>query len=95
VPALLSGDAQFGPMSRFMTSAEVDAFEKKYGYKPTPVRVAVDALAIYVHKDNPVPCLTMQQLDQISLPPARGAARRASTIGVKSARAANGRRNRS
>ena len=65
VPALLSGDAQFGPMSRFMTSAEVDVFEKKYGYKPTPVRVAVDALAIYVHKDNPVPCLTMQQLDQI------------------------------
>lgn len=65
LPALLSGDAQFGPMSRFMTSAETDAFEKKHGYKPTAIRVAVDALAIYVHKDNPVPCLTLQQLDQI------------------------------
>jgi phosphate transport system substrate-binding protein len=64
-PALLSGDAQFGPMSRFMTSAEIDAFEKKYGYKPTAIRVAVDALAIYVNKDNSVPCLTLQQLDQI------------------------------
>jgi hypothetical protein len=64
-PALLQGVSQFGPMSRFMTSDEATAFEKKYGYKATGVRVAVDALAVYVNKDNPVRCLTLQQVDQI------------------------------
>jgi phosphate transport system substrate-binding protein len=64
-PALLEGEAQFGPMSRPMTKGEVDAFEKKYGYKPAHFRVAADALAIYVNKDNPILCLTLQQLDQI------------------------------
>ena len=64
-PALLEGASQFAPMSRPMTEGEVDAFEKKYGYKPAHFRVAADALAIYVNKDNPVPCLTMQQVDQI------------------------------
>jgi phosphate transport system substrate-binding protein len=64
-PALLEGASQFGPMSRPMSAGEVDAFEKKYGYKPAHFRVAVDALAIYVNKDNPILCLTLQQLDQI------------------------------
>ena len=64
-PALLDGSSQLGPMSRPMSGEEVDAFEKKYSYKPSSVRVAVDALAIYVHKDNPVPCLTLQQLNRI------------------------------
>jgi phosphate transport system substrate-binding protein len=48
-----------------MTSAEADAAEKKYSYKATVVRVAVDALAVYVNKENPIECLTLQQLDQI------------------------------
>ena len=64
-PALLEGEAQFGPMSRPMTKGEVDAFEKKYGYKLAQFRVSADALAIYVNKDNPILCLTMQQVDQI------------------------------
>jgi phosphate transport system substrate-binding protein len=64
-PALLEGTSQFGPMSRPLTDDEVTAFEKKYGYKPARFRVAADALAIYVNKDNPISCLTMQQLDQI------------------------------
>jgi phosphate transport system substrate-binding protein len=64
-PALVEGVAQFGPMSRPMTADEVDAFGKKYGYKVARFRVAVDALAVYVNKENPIPCLTMQQLDQI------------------------------
>ncbi|MBM3582409.1 MAG: phosphate-binding protein, partial [Alphaproteobacteria bacterium] len=53
-PALIAGTAQFGPMSRPMKGAEIDGFEKKFGYKPTAIRVAVDALAVFVHKDNPV-----------------------------------------
>jgi phosphate transport system substrate-binding protein len=48
-----------------MTAGEVEAFEKKYGYKATGFRVAVDALAVYVHKDNPIECLTLQQLNRI------------------------------
>ncbi len=64
-PALIAGTAQFGPMSRPMKSSEVDEFEKTFGYKPTPVSVAVDALAVFVHKDNPIQCLTIQQVDAI------------------------------
>jgi phosphate transport system substrate-binding protein len=64
-PALIEGTAQVGPMSRAMKSSEIDAFEKKYGYKPTEVRVAVDALAVYVHRDNPLERLTLPQVDAI------------------------------
>ncbi len=64
-PALISGTSQFGPMSRTMSAGEIDDFEKKYGYKPTALRVAVDALAVYVNKDNPVKCLSLVQLDAI------------------------------
>jgi phosphate transport system substrate-binding protein len=64
-PALVDGAAQFGPMSRPMRSEEYEPFEKKYGYHPTSFPVAVDALAVYVNKDNPIQCLTIQQLDQI------------------------------
>jgi phosphate transport system substrate-binding protein len=62
-PALIEGTAQIGPMSRSMKAEEVDAFEKKFGYKPTEVKVAIDALAIFAHKDNPTEGLTMQQVD--------------------------------
>ena len=63
--ALIAGTSQFGPMSRQMKGKEEDDFEKKYGYKPLAIRGAVDALAVYVHKDNPIQCLTMQQVDAI------------------------------
>src|SRR5207249_12095659 len=62
-PALIAGTAQLGPMSRAMKGTEVDAFEKKYGYKPTQVRTAVDALAVFANKDNPIKCLTLAQVD--------------------------------
>jgi phosphate transport system substrate-binding protein len=64
-PALIAGTAQFGPMSREMRKAEIDEFEKKFGYKPAAIRGAVDALAVYVHKDNPIKCLSLQQIDAI------------------------------
>lgn len=64
-PALIAGTAQIGPMSRKMKAEEIDAFEKKYGYKPRMVAVAIDALAVYVHKDNPIRSLTVQQVDSI------------------------------
>ena len=48
-----------------MKDKEVEAFEKKFGYKPTAIPVAIDALAVFVHKDNPVKGLSMQQVDAI------------------------------
>lgn len=64
-PALIEGTAQIGPMSRPMKAEEIDAFEKKHGYKPTEVKVAIDALAVFVHKDNTIKGLTMKQVDSI------------------------------
>jgi phosphate transport system substrate-binding protein len=64
-PALIEGTAQFGPMSREIKSKEIEAFEKKFGYKPSVVRVAVDSLAVFVNKDNPIKCLSLKQLDGI------------------------------
>src|SRR5215467_14259865 len=53
-PALIEGTAQLGPMSRSMKGNEIDAFEAKYGYKPTALRTSLDSLAVFVHKDNPI-----------------------------------------
>jgi len=64
-PALIEGTAQFGPMSREMKAKEIETFEQKYGYKPAAIRTAVDSLAVFVHKDNPIKSLTLQQLDAI------------------------------
>ncbi|MFZ1804209.1 MAG: substrate-binding domain-containing protein [Nitrospira sp.] len=64
-PALIEGTAQVGPMSRPMKSTEVDSFERKYKYKPTAFPVAIDALAVYVHRDNPIPGMTMAQVDAV------------------------------
>lgn len=64
-PALIEGTAQLAPMSRAMKGSEIDAFEKKYGYKPTEIKVSIDALAVYVHKDNPLKSLSLQQVDSI------------------------------
>ena len=64
-PALTEGTSSFGPMSRAMKSKEIEAFEKRHGYKPTPVRVAIDALAVFVHKDNPVEGLSIAEVDAI------------------------------
>ena len=64
-PALTEGTSQFGPLSRKMKDKEIEAFEKKFGYKPTAIAVAIDALAVYVHKDNPIKGLTIPEVDAI------------------------------
>ncbi len=64
-PALIAGTAHFGPMSRPMKVAEINNFQSKFGYKPTALRTSIDMLAIYVHKDNPIKSLTLQQVDAI------------------------------
>lgn len=64
-PALISGAATFGPMSRAMKETEIDAFEKAHGYKPAALPTAIDMLAVYIHRDNPLESLTLQQVDAI------------------------------
>ena len=64
-PALIEGTAQLGPMSRQMKASEIDAFEEEFGYKPTEIRVAVDALAVFVNKDNPLESLSLPEVDAI------------------------------
>lgn len=76
-PALVQGTAQFGPMSRPMRGTEIQAFEARFGYPPTPVRGAIDSLGVFVHKDNPIECLSLQQIDAIFSSTRRGGADRA------------------
>lgn len=64
-PALLTGIANIAPMSRKMTANELDAFELKHGYHPTPIKVAIDAIAIFVHKSNPLSHISISQLEAI------------------------------
>lgn len=64
-PALISGTAQFGPMSRPMRSTEIDQFRQKHGYPPTEIRTSYDALAVYVHRDNPIKQLSLAQVEAI------------------------------
>lgn len=63
--ALTEGTANMGPMSRMMKDSEIQAFEARHGYRPTAVPVAIDALAVYVHKDNPIKGLTIDEVDAI------------------------------
>ncbi len=64
-PALTQSTSNLGPMSRLMKDRETEAFENKHGYKPTAIAVAIDALAIFVHKDNPIEGLSLQQVDAL------------------------------
>lgn len=63
--ALIEGTAQLGPMSREMRGSEIEAFEAAYGYAPTQVNVAIDGIAVYAHRENPIEGLTLQQVDGI------------------------------
>ncbi len=79
-PALILGTAQIGPMSRAMKPTEVDSFEKRYGYKPTQIRTSLDALAVYVNKDNPIKGMNFSQIDAIFSKTRKGGYREDITI---------------
>jgi phosphate transport system substrate-binding protein len=63
--AIIEGAATFGPMSRAMKNKEMDEFVERFGYKATQLRTSIDMLAVYVHKDNPIKGLTLQQVDAV------------------------------
>lgn len=79
-PALIEGTAQFGPMSRPMRGSEIETFENRYGYPPLPIRGAIDALGVFVHRDNPIECLTLSQVDAILSSTRLGGANEAITL---------------
>jgi phosphate transport system substrate-binding protein len=81
-PALIEATAQLGPMSRTMKSSEMDKFEKKYGYKATPLRTSLDSLTVFVNKDNPLQGMSLDQVDALFSKTLRcGAAKEASVWG--------------
>ena len=63
--ALLEGKVQIAAMSRRMTQQEIVEFTREFGYEPTEVPVAVDALAVFVHKDNPIQGLSIAEVDAV------------------------------
>lgn len=80
-PALIAGTAQLGPMSRRMKNVEEDKFEKKYGFKPTRIGVALDSLAVYVNKDNPLNEMSLAQVDAVFSKTRKGGLKDVSTWG--------------
>jgi phosphate transport system substrate-binding protein len=64
-PALIQGTTDFGPMSRDMNPDEIAQFTSAFGYPPTQLPVAIDMLAVFVHQDNPLESLTLEQLDAL------------------------------
>jgi phosphate transport system substrate-binding protein len=63
--ALLEGAADIGAMSRPMSTDEAARFEDRFGYAPTGIAVAHDAIVVFVHPDNPLASITKRQLDAI------------------------------
>jgi len=63
--ALLEHQTEIAAMSRRMNASEIAEFVKEYGYEPTEVPVAIDALAIFVHQDNPIAGLSLDELDSM------------------------------
>lgn len=64
-PALIAGTTRIGLMSRPMSARELQEFELKYGYPPLGIPVALDAMGIIVHRDNPLQSISLEQLDGI------------------------------
>ena len=65
IAALINGTTDICSSSRPIKKDEVAQLEKKFGYKGLEIRVAMDGLAIYVHKSNSIKQLTMAQIKDI------------------------------
>jgi len=79
--ALLKGAVDIANASRDIKPSEVEQAEKNTGKKPVGFTVGFDALAVYVHKDNPLSEITLPQLTEIYAE--GGKTTRWSEIGVK------------
>lgn len=64
-PALLEGTATIGPMSRELKPSEIRDFVREHGYPPTVLKVAMDAIAIFVDRRNPLSGMSLDQVDAV------------------------------
>lgn len=79
VRPLIAGESDLAPMAREMTAREIETFRARWGYGPTRLTVALDAIAVFVHKDNPLRSLTLAQLESIFALEPRGGLRAVQT----------------
>jgi len=49
--------------SRPLTDQEIKGFVSHHGYEPISIPIAMDAVAMYVHNDNPIGQLNLEQVD--------------------------------
>ncbi|MEO8351852.1 MAG: phosphate ABC transporter substrate-binding protein [Chthoniobacteraceae bacterium] len=65
IAALIKGTIDIANASRDMKAEEIEQAKKNTGKEPKKFIVGYDALAIYVHKDNPIEEITTEQIAQI------------------------------
>lgn len=58
-------DVQLLASSRALTEQEIKRFQSRYGYAPTAIAIAQDAVAVYVNQENPISRLTLAEVDAI------------------------------
>jgi phosphate transport system substrate-binding protein len=81
IAALLKGAVDIANASRDIKPSEIEQAEKNTGRKPVGFNVGYDALAVYVHKDNPLSEITLEQLPDLYAK--GGKTTRWSELGVK------------
>lgn len=64
IAAMMSGDVDIANSSRKMKEKEEEE-AKKHGYTPLHTSIGFDGIAIYVHKDNPLASITLDQLKDL------------------------------
>lgn len=65
IAALINGTADIANCSRSMRPEEIERAKQSGGKEPKEMIVGYDALAVYVHKDNPLDEITIPQLAEI------------------------------
>lgn len=63
--AITAGTASIGPMSRPLKPSERQSFINRFGYEPTMITVAIDAIGVFVQDTNPLQSLSINQLDRL------------------------------
>lgn len=61
----LGGTSNLVILARELTIAELEVFQTRFGYLPMRIPVCLDANIVFVHKDNPLTSISMEQLDAI------------------------------
>jgi len=65
IASLIDGNCEIASASRKMKEAEIQVAREKRGQEPKEFIVGYDALAVYVHKDNPLDSISIEELAEI------------------------------